>query len=144
MQSVVDGQDHMWVIRLRATIATVAVLVLAACQLTEVTRPLPADPAWRGGSCLGVGLDVALRGDEADPRVVWAADRVTGDRVELLWPVGYRARFGPTLEVLDERGRVVGREGDLIIGGCFQAPGLRVAWVSADDVRPADWEPGDG
>jgi hypothetical protein len=127
------------------TAAFVAVfLVVAGCRLTAVPRPLPADPAWRGGACLGVGLDAVLHGDGADTRITWATDRASGDRIELLWPLDHRARFSPTLEVLDERGRVVAREGDLLIGGCFDSAAPRVAWVSADDVRPPDWEPGDG
>jgi hypothetical protein len=85
-----------------------------------------------------------LRGDEADPRVTWGVDRATGERIELLWPVGCRARFSLQLELLDDHGRVVGREGDLSIGGCLHGTAARVAWVTADDVRLPDWEPGDG
>lgn len=127
------------------TVASLAILVLAAaCQPIQPTWPLPADPAWRGGPCLGIGLDAVLRGDETDPRLTWAEHRAIDGRIELLWPVGYSARFAPSLEVLDDQGRVVGREGDLIVGGCFNGTELRVARVTADDVRPAGWEPGDG
>jgi len=34
------------------------------------------------------------------------------------WNVGYSARFTPKLELLDEHGNVVRREGDQLIGGC--------------------------
>jgi hypothetical protein len=41
-----------------------------------------------------------------------------GDRTELAWPVGYRARFDPGLELLTADARIVGREGTLVTGGC--------------------------
>ena len=95
---------------------------------------------------MGVGLDAALQGAVADPRVTWAIDRSSGSRLNLLWPLGYGARFSPDLEVLDEHGAVVGHEGDLIIGTCAW-PGTadgRAFAVAASDVRPPTWQPGDG
>jgi hypothetical protein len=48
-----------------------------------------------------------------------------GQRLELAWPLGYSARFTPRLELLDENGDVVGREGDELTGGCTTAdPGV--------------------
>lgn len=71
-------------------------------------------------ACPGVGLEgVRIAGDPSDPRLVWLEDE-RGDihPSELRWPVGYTARFTPDLEVLDERGFVVWREGDQPTGAC--------------------------
>jgi hypothetical protein len=58
-----------------------------------------------------------------------------GARTDLSWPVGYSARFVPTLEVLDGSGRVVGRDGTLVTGGCStQEPG--VMFVELESVAP--------
>ena len=121
-------------------------VLVGGCQLLVNTRPLPANPTWHGECGFGVGRDVVLRGSVLDPRVTWANDRAGGVRFELLWPMGYQARFTPNLELLDEQGAVVGREGDLIIGSCsITDPGDGSALrVSAEDVRPPTWQPGDG
>jgi hypothetical protein len=46
-----------------------------------------------------------------------------GHRENLLWPPGFRARFTPTLEVLDPFGRVYAREGDPAHDHCPMMPG---------------------
>jgi hypothetical protein len=108
-------------------------------------RALPASLSWRGGCSMGVGRDAILHGSYADPQVTWATDNGTGARVELLWPLGYTARFDPDLEVADASGVVIGHEGDLIIGSCTMAPDVGTAFlVEASDVRPPTWRPGDG
>lgn len=77
---------------------------------------------WFGGGqvlCAGVGYvagTAILHGSASDARLVWMS-RV-GKRVELGWPVGYSARFTPQLELLDDQGVVVGREGSALTGGC--------------------------
>lgn len=64
--------------------------------------------------------DVRLRGSTSDARLVWAmSDRRR--RMELAWPNGFSARFGPSLEVLDGQGDVVAREGDPVTDGCLTA-----------------------
>jgi hypothetical protein len=119
-------------------------VLLAACQFRAETRPLPADAAWRGVCGLGVGRDAVLQGAYSAPPVTWATDGSSGARFELLWPWGYQAQFAPRLEVLGEGGTVVAREGDLIIGSCG-LPADDARWrVSAGDVRPPTWQPGDG
>lgn len=62
--------------------------------------------------------------------------------MELLWPAGYSARFDPALELLDEHGRVIGREGDPIVGGCPTAPLPSLVWVQSTDVQAADQQAG--
>ena len=71
-------------------------------------------------ACAGVRLDAIVNGDRADPKVAWLIDRngELGERLEVAWPPGYRARFAPELEVLDGTGRVRLREGDQINGTC--------------------------
>ena len=128
-----------------AWIAVVAVAVTACAGLLPGTARLPTDPAWPGGCGVGVGLDAVLHGSTSDPRVVWAADRSSGDRIDLVWPAGYGARFNPGLEVLDASGAIVAREGDLLIGRCVtDQPGEGPAPVDASDIRPPTWQPGDG
>jgi hypothetical protein len=85
-----------------------------------------------------------LHGSVSDLRVTWATDRASGGRFELLWPMGYQARFTPQLELLDERGTAVAREGDLIIGSCGPTGDDAPVRVSAEEVRPPTWQPGDG
>lgn len=81
------------------------------------TAPWPTPPATPP-PCAGVGLDAILHGDATDPGVTWLRDRTGGGRIEVTWPVGFRARFTPSLVVVDPAGRVVHREGDTIDGGC--------------------------
>jgi hypothetical protein len=79
--------------------------------------PWPSPPATPP-ACAGVGLDAILHGDPADPAVTWLDDRAGGGRLEVTWPVGFRARFAPRLVVVDPTGRVVHRDGDAIDGAC--------------------------
>ena len=73
-----------------------------------------------GGACAGVGLDSALRGSATDSSVAWLENNLgSTPRMAVTWPAGYRARFAPALEILDEHGKVVLREGDRIEGACF-------------------------
>src|SRR5947207_12504713 len=72
--------------------------------------------------CRGIGGPPGpmLKGDPKDPHVTWTEG--FGNRGEIVWPPGYRARFAPTLEVLDAVGNVVYRAGDRIPGGCAVGP----------------------
>jgi hypothetical protein len=76
--------------------------------------------------CAGVGLDAVLHGSPNDPYVAWLENRVVAGRDEIVWPAGYRARFSPNLDILDESGIVVLREGDAISGSCVT--GLGAPW----------------
>jgi hypothetical protein len=106
---------------------------------------LPVDAMWLGGCPIGVGRNAILHGSQVDTNVTWATDVRSGRRFELLWPAGYRAGFNPKLELRNRQGRVVGHEGDLIIGSCTMRPSDRVIWrVEESDVRPPTWEAGDG
>ena len=82
-----------------------------------------------GGACAGVGLDAVLRGSPTDARVAWlerAADVPTkypgAARLDVTWPAGYHARFTPNIEILDESGTVVLRDGDAVTGACANNP----------------------
>jgi hypothetical protein len=84
-----------------------------------------------------------------DTQHAWGIDNSGGDRVELLWPAGYVARFTPQLKVLDANGQVVAHDGDLIIGRCLPPPHIdpsdeEFARVYAAQIRPPTWEAGDG
>jgi hypothetical protein len=129
--------------------ALLAAIVLLGCVSRPVptpTRPLGPGEAWLpianwtlpDGStllCAGGGFvgDIRLRGAANDPRLAWMV-YPDGSRTELSWPVGYSARFVPRLEVLDGAGRVVGRDGSLVTGGCStQEPG--VMYVELENRR---------
>lgn len=117
-------------------------LLIAALMVTACAGPSAQTPTrslepgeqrvpvanWTAGLvggpvlCAGVGYPSAtaiLHGSATDPRLVWMSR--LAKRVELGWPVGYSARFTPQLELLDEHGVVVGREGSILVGGCETA-----------------------
>jgi hypothetical protein len=73
-----------------------------------------AEQLCAGGGFIG---NIRLHGSATDPRLVWMTWPDNG-RIELAWPVGYSARFTPQLELLDDSGHVVGREGTYVTGGC--------------------------
>jgi hypothetical protein len=71
--------------------------------------------------CAGVGVEAVLRGSATDPRIAWleASNGSTAtQRRDVVWPAGYRARFTPSLEILDENGKVVLRDGSQVTGLC--------------------------
>ena len=77
-------------------------------------------------ACAGVGTEAVLAGDANDPRVAWLVS--SGKRVDVVFPFGFRARFAPNLEVLNDSGVVVARAGDRIDGGCVTAGPLLILW----------------
>jgi hypothetical protein len=75
-------------------------------------------PAWLG-MCGGVGLDAVVRGSQTDPHIAWLENHLGGiSRSEATWPLGYRARFTPKLEILDGWGNVVLRDGEAVTESC--------------------------
>jgi len=101
-----------------ALIGIVLPLVATACAQTI---PLPT-VATADGLCREIGYDGVLRGDPADPRVVWGEKQTRVNhlvlRKELVWPPGYTARFAPKLEILDATRQVRYVAGNTIPGGC--------------------------
>ncbi len=85
--------------------------------MPTVRGALPLPPGTPLG-CAGVGLTSVLHGDPGDPRLAWLTPFEGVGRTDVVWPIGYSARFAPALEVLDETGRVVLREGDFVDGAC--------------------------
>ena len=112
--------------------AALVVVMLAGCGTGSQSPSPGSSAAFRLptagllGACDGIGLDGVLAGDPNDPRVAWLA--VTGGgRRELVFPVGFTARFSPGLEILNASGEVVFRKGDRIDGGCLTVmPGMPV------------------
>ena len=86
-------------------------------------------------ACGGVGYEgeFRLHGSPTDARLVWMTFP-DASRHELAWPLGYSARFTPGLELLDEQGQVVGREGSRIVGGC-ETPKQGVMWVDLEPLQ---------
>lgn len=96
-------------------------MVAAACAASPEPSPrppavfaLPAAPVQ--AVCRGVGLEARLTGSPSDPRIAWLEP---GGR-RLVWPFGFVARFSPTLEILDQDGMLVMREGDAVSGACLK------------------------
>ena len=81
-----------------------------------------------GTSCNGVMLSGAtLHGDPADPRVAWLDVAGVGAR-ELVFPMGFVARFTPHLEILDATGSPVFQDGEDVASACVYPAGLLVGW----------------
>jgi len=136
----------------RVVLVVLAVAALSACgmvtRLIATPGPTPPRPLGPGEVwvpvelwepidgvpvlCGGVGFigEYRLHGSSTDQRLVWMTVP-DGSRQELAWPLGYSARFIPKLELLDETGSVVGREGTLITGGCG-TPQKGVMWVELE------------
>jgi hypothetical protein len=130
-------------------------LVVAACAALPSPappNPAPTEPRPLGSgqrwlptfltvtsegvpiACAGTAFEADLHGSAADPHLAWMI-RPDGRRQELVWPLGYSARFDPALEVLDDRGQVVAREGSLVTGGCPMPPGDSM-WVEFNPPQP--------
>lgn len=111
-------------------VACEAALTPTATPAQSFEFPLPTEervaiPPGAVRACFGIGLDAILHGDPSDPRVAWIADRLSGQRKDVTWPAGYRARFAPDLQVFDPGGQVVLRENSPISGACVTAhPGV--------------------
>jgi hypothetical protein len=71
------------------------------------------DLAGYGEGCVAFGTSGTwrLRGSPDDPLVVWTQSG--SKRQDTHWPEGWLARFDPKLEVIDTRGRVRYRDGDV-------------------------------
>jgi len=111
-------------------------VALAACggkPTPTPSRTLGAGEQWLPVAnwgdntlCAGLGYvgEFRLHGAADDPHLAWMI-LPDGSRTELAWPVGFSARFSPTLEVLDAQGRVIASEGSVVQGGCDTAdPGV--------------------
>lgn len=121
------------------TCVLVATLLAGCAAAGSPTLPLPtlapgevALPEYLaevGGApqlCAGVawvGFPVVVDGSRDDPALTWIVFGNDGHRENLLWPPGYRARFTPSLVVLDPTGQAVAREGEYATGGCPMLPG---------------------
>lgn len=71
-----------------------------------------------------------LHGDENAEEIVWLEGATSGRRYTVTWPSGYSARFTPTLELLDDLGRPIAREGDVLeIEGPADLDRVGVCWI---------------
>ena len=84
-------------------------------RLPRGTRPLTYRPDLYGylEGCVAVAGKGTwrLRGSLDDPLVVWTQSG--SKRQDTHWPEGWVARFDPKLEIVDTRGRVRARDGDV-------------------------------
>ena len=99
-------------------------------EIELATEPSVSIPSGVSLACGGVGLDAVVAGDPTDPRLVWLVNQSpgsgSGSRVDVVWPTGYRARFSPSLVVLDASDTVRIRAGDRVGGACRVLPDERV------------------
>lgn len=90
-------------------------LAAGELPLPELGFVAPSPRLERG--CAGIGLaDATLQGDAGDRWVAWHS--VGGRRRDVTRPRGYRARFPDGLEILEESGAVVLRQGDQVEVAC--------------------------
>lgn len=96
---------------------------------------LPAAPPGPEGdyACGDTPIYAVLDGDPKDSRITWAMQGTK--RIELDWLPGYRARFNPNLEILDERGDVIWHEGALIGWACWEGSDDLPFWVGQPGPR---------
>jgi hypothetical protein len=108
------------------------VLMLAACSPSGVApagSPLPSGqfalptaqprdlPSGVALGCSSMLTPSVLRGSAADPHLAWLVG-FDAERIEVIWPEGYTARYTPSLEVRDPTGRVMLEAGDFVDGTC--------------------------
>ena len=98
-------------------VVLIAMASVTGCDSAQ-TYPLRTDarvhsvPLCQNGAALP-SVSGALDGDvTATPDYVWLDNADT--RTYLVWPSGFRVRFEPTMQVLDEAGAVVAGQGDMI------------------------------
>ena len=112
-------------LQVAAPLLALAVLLLGCAG---DIRPIPTNERGAGG------FDALIFGRlVADPLYdggcLWL--ETENGPLSIVWPYGYSARFGPTVEVLDETGAVVARAGEEVrfgggIGQEFAPPRCRV------------------
>jgi hypothetical protein len=110
-------------------VAVVAVAAVVAGCMTTSLRTAPAPVS----ACDAALLGGTLVSDPANGLALTGGD---GGTILVLWPYGYSARGIPgNIELVDETGRTVAREGALIeMGGGSGANGVFVA--CAGTIRP--------
>lgn len=97
---------------------------LASGETALPTEPPVSLPPGAIEACGGVAISAVLHGDAADQHVAWLVSDL-GTRIDVAWPPGYRARFSPSLEVLDGSDVLVIKAGDPVSGGCVTVnPGV--------------------
>lgn len=101
---------------------------------TVVAIPVPVQPPPAGRvACMDALASGRL---VADARWGVALAPADGRTIQVVWPAGFGARqVDGRIELLDERGAVVGRVGDVVTvtGGM----GLRDAWIACGPPGPA-------
>jgi hypothetical protein len=130
-------------IRLKSA-AIVLMLAAAACQSVATPTAPPSPEPLRTSPSIPPGVDVLctsalivgrLAADQTDPARVWLVADDGGDRVELIWPYGFRVQFTPQAEVLAPDGEVVARESEAVeLGGGNAVGQFEVCSVNGRDL----------
>ncbi len=95
----------------------VGVLAISCTPSIAPTVSIPTQPSPPPGQvelCANaLRTPFTLAGDSSKNPAVWGIDS-SGDAFAITWPAGFRARFSPSLEILDPSGNVVERGGVVI------------------------------
>lgn len=102
----------------------------------RVTREIDGNPVSCGLPAVTPHVTGALAGDQSQAEPVWLVD-AAGERLSVVWPESYRAAFTPSLELIDETGAVVARDGDLV--ELTQVAPVSAAGTYADPYIASCW-----
>lgn len=111
----------------------VALLLLCAASVASCSLGEAADLAGIGDHCERVSLVATLHVDANDARWIWGTQEGIGPDVALRLPGGYGVAPGPPGTIVDPNGKVIARDGDLIVSGCRSPAGP--VHIDAGDVR---------
>lgn len=103
-----------------AALAAIAATSLMSCESAYAPPQVPTLSNGKPVLCAGGSYAerVELHGSPNDLALTWLMFSSDGHRLNVVWPPGYRARFAPTLAVLDPSGNIVAVEGQRVEGGC--------------------------
>lgn len=131
------GSEPMRILRLVLVLVAVAAVGCAApAPAGLIPVPTSAASGFPGGpaACPAALLEGELVADDEFGFVVAHADGFTS---AVTWPHGYVARDAPRRELLDDTGRIVAREGDLLaLGGGQGSAGPGFVVCGQLDVTP--------
>lgn len=105
--------------RFGASFASVVLIALAACTMTQVDGPVAIMTGSEGAACALASVGGVLVGDPQSG-LAFKSDR---GNMPVVFPYGYTARrVGGVVFLIDPAGLVVGREGDEVHGGGAYGP----------------------
>lgn len=113
--------------------AVVALLFACAASVASCSLEGAAEVLGIQEECQRIALDATLHVDATDERWIWGTQDGIGPDLALRIPGGYGVDPGPPGTIVDPNGKVIARDGDLIISGCRSAAGP--VHIDEGDVR---------